>query len=291
MAASDTPSGLFVGLTTFDLVHYVERFPRDDEKIQAVARWTGAGGPAANAAVAFAALGGHATLLTGVGNGALPQAALADLSDLGVKVVDLAADGDLPTSSVVVNESGHRTVVSLNAQGFDDEVMSARIPDLDRVDVAVVDSHYPQVVQQALGRLPGGPVPIIFDPGSHKPHVFELMASCNHVIASTSLDPTAPSHELLDRLQRPDVTLAAVTAGSEPTVAAINGQRFEVPVPHIRALDTVGAGDVLHGAYAYYVSTGVTLREALEKATSIAARSCELRGPRPDLVPPTPLNS
>ena len=235
---------------------------------QALARWTGAGGPAANAAVAFVALGGRATLLTGIGDGALPRAAHADLSDLGVKVVDLAADGNLPTSSVVVNESGHRTVVSLNAQGFDDESMAACLPDLDQVDVAMVDSHYPQVVQRVLAKLPGGPVPVIFDPGSYKPHVFELMASCNDVIASTSLDPTAPSGELLDRLRRPDVTLAAVTAGSEPTVAAAGDQRFELSIPHIRALDPwVQAMSCM--AHTPTTSIGAPVREALEKATSV----------------------
>jgi sugar/nucleoside kinase (ribokinase family) len=283
--------GLFVGLTTFDVVHYVERFPRHDEKIQASARWTGAGGPAANAAAAFAALGGRATLLTAIGGGTLPRVALEDLSALGVQVVDLAVDGSLPTSSVVVDRSGHRTVVSLNALGFDDEAMAERIPDLSDIDVVVVDSHYPKAVLRALAKFPPAQGPVVFDPGSYKSHVFELMEQCNHVIASRSLDPSVPPSKLLERLQGHDVTLAAVTAGSESTIAAIAGDHFEVPVPHVAARDTVGAGDVLHGAYAYYVSMGVPAREALEKATSVAARSCELYGPRPDLVSPTPIDS
>jgi sugar/nucleoside kinase (ribokinase family) len=291
VAGSETPSGLFVGLTTFDLVHYVERFPRDDEKIQALARWIGAGGPAANAASTFVALGGRATLLTAIGDGILPRAALADLSALGVRVIDLSVDGNLPTSSVVVDQSGHRTVVSLNAQGFDDEAMATRLPDLEQVDVVTVDSHYPQLVLRALAKLTERPVPIVFDPGSYKVHVFELMAKCNHVIASRSLDPTVPSAELLGRLQGSDVTLAAVTAGSDPTLVAVGNEQFELPVPRIQALDTVGAGDVLHGAYAYYVSIGLPVRDAIKKATSIAARSCELHGPRPDSVPPTLVNS
>lgn len=289
MAGSESPSGLFVGLTTLDLVHYVEHFPNADEKIQALARWIGAGGPAANAAGTFAALGGRATLVTAAGDGLLPEAALADLAALGVEVIDLAAEGDLPTSSAVVDRSGDRTVVSVNAQGFDDEAMAGCLPDLDQADVVMVDSHYPQVVLRVLADVGDRSAPVVFDPGSYKSHVFELMAKCDHVIASRSLDPKASPAELLGRLQEHDVALAAVTAGSDPTLAAAGDERFELQVPRIKALDTVGAGDVLHGAYAYYLSTGLPVRDALEEATSIAARSCELRGPRPDTVPPTPI--
>jgi len=228
--------------------------------------------------------------LTAVGDGLLPKAALADLSALGVKVIDLSVDGDLPTSSAVVDRSGHRTVVSVNAQGFDDEAMAGRLPDLGQVDVVTVDSHYPQVVLKVLAEFIERPVPVVFDPGSYKSHVFELMAKCDHVIASRSLDPKAPAAELLSQLKEHDVALAAVTAGSDSTLAAVGNERFELQVPRIKALDTVGAGDVLHGAYAYYLSTGLSVRDALEEATSIAARSCELRGPRPDTVPPTPIS-
>ncbi len=108
-----TQRGIFVGLTTFDVVHYVERFPRADEKIEAVERWMGAGGPAANAAAAFAALGGQATLVTAIGGGEFATPAVDDLSKLGVDVIDVADGGSLPMSSAVVDGAGRRTVVSL----------------------------------------------------------------------------------------------------------------------------------------------------------------------------------
>ncbi|WP_276971814.1 hypothetical protein [Ferrimicrobium acidiphilum] len=51
-------SGLFVGLATLDVVGYVDRRPDVDEKVEAADMWTGAGGPATNAAVTFRTLGG-----------------------------------------------------------------------------------------------------------------------------------------------------------------------------------------------------------------------------------------
>jgi len=275
-----TPAGLFIGLTTFDLVHYVECFPRADEKIQAQARWTGAGGPAANAAAAFAALGGQARLLTAVGDGPLAKVAVEDLTELGVEVVDLANQGELPTSSAVVDESGQRTVVSLNAMGFDQEAMVKRLPEAQAVDVVSIDSHYPALVNSVLDEVRDQRVPVVFDPGSHKPHVFDLMARCDHVIASRSLDPEASADDLLERIAERDVALAAVSAGPQPIPIAIGNRRQTLSVPQITARDTVGAGDILHGAYAYFVATGHPPLDALDRAAGIAAESCERHGAR-----------
>ncbi|HEX7245977.1 MAG TPA: PfkB family carbohydrate kinase [Solirubrobacterales bacterium] len=268
-------------MTTFDLVHYVERFPRDDEKIQATDRWVGAGGPAANAAIAFASLGGNPTLLTAIGTGTLSVAARDDLSALGVRVVDLAEGGSLPTSSIIVDDSGRRTVVSLNARGFDESEMSNRTPDFEDPDVVVVDSHFPNVVKEVLSRIGASETPVVFDPGGYKDHVYDLMRECDHVIASCSLAPNLPSSQLLERLLSHGPRLAAVSVGSSPTVASIDGQAIELRVPQTDAIDTMGAGDVLHGAYAYGISNGAPLQRALEDATAIASQSCATHGPRP----------
>lgn len=56
--------GLFAGLATLDIVSHVDRAPGPDEKVTATWQLVAAGGPALNAAVTFAALGGHALLLT-----------------------------------------------------------------------------------------------------------------------------------------------------------------------------------------------------------------------------------
>jgi len=57
------PSGIFVGLTTLDVVQFVDGMPSSNRKTTARESWLAAGGPAAVAAVAFSALGGSATLV------------------------------------------------------------------------------------------------------------------------------------------------------------------------------------------------------------------------------------
>ena len=118
-----SPLGLFVGLTTVDLVHRVECAPGPDDKVVATRVDLAAGGPAANAAVTFAALGGRAVLLTAMGDGPVAALARADLAAAKVQIADATAAPvrrgvDTPISAVTVVEStGERSVVSRNAEG------------------------------------------------------------------------------------------------------------------------------------------------------------------------------
>ncbi|MFT4109924.1 hypothetical protein, partial [Propionicimonas sp.] len=61
------PTGLFVGLATLDVVHLVDRLPAPNEKAVARRTWLAAGGPAAVAAITFAALGGRSRFWTALG--------------------------------------------------------------------------------------------------------------------------------------------------------------------------------------------------------------------------------
>lgn len=118
VAARKRPQGLFVGLCTLDVIQLVDHVPGVNEKLTAREQVVAAGGPAANAAVAFAHLGGSATLLTAIGCHPLGIVVAADLDRLGVNVVDLAAGSVEPpaVSSVLVTaSSGDRAVSSTNA--------------------------------------------------------------------------------------------------------------------------------------------------------------------------------
>ena len=68
---------MFVGLTTLDVLHRVERSPGPNEKVTALRQDVAAGGPAANAAVVFAAMGGTARLITSMGSDPLAAATIA----------------------------------------------------------------------------------------------------------------------------------------------------------------------------------------------------------------------
>ncbi len=83
-------------------------------------------------------------------------------------------------------------------------------------------------------------------------------------------------------LTRAGVRFIAISRGSKPILTSANGRRAEIAiVPASGAVDTVGAGDVLHGAFCYYLLTaGGDFQSSLQRASALASLSCCYFGTR-----------
>jgi sugar/nucleoside kinase (ribokinase family) len=287
------PVGLFVGLTTVDLVHRVERPPGPDEKVVATRADIAAGGPAANAAVTFAALGGRVVLLTALGGGVVASLARADLLACRVQVVDASAapvrDGepvvDTPISAVtVVESSGERSVVSRNAEGVDVDVPVDLATLVSAAAVVLLDGHHPALALAAAHAADAAGVPVVLDAGSWKPvlpellpHVTAAVCSADFALPGVVGDLDAMARALLAA----GPAFVAVTAGPAPVRWWAGGDHGGVDVPAVLVRDTLGAGDVLHGAYAYAVASGVADPVlALRFAIDVAGIRVAHTGPR-----------
>jgi sulfofructose kinase len=72
----------------------------------------------------------------------------------------------------------------------------------------------------------------------------------------------------------------AVTCGELGSWWLARDGAFHVPAPSIDAVDTLGAGDVFHGAYALALAEGRDVRAAAHFATIAAAIKCTRDGGR-----------
>lgn len=283
-------SALFVGLCTFDLIQSVSRIPGPNEKVTALEQAVSAGGPATNAGVTFAFLGGHATLVTGIGRHPLAQGMRADLEAVHVNVVDAAEADDAPpavSSIVVTAASGDRRVVSLNAAGR----TVAPPPGLDamagRSSAVLIDGHHPSLAiagaraARELGRL------CVLDGGSWKANTAELLPYVDIAICSADFRPPGVTDTagILDYLLGQGVRWAAITDGGSPVTWAGGGAGSQIPVPAADVADTLGAGDIFHGAFMHAITgpdavNADSFRSALEFAAGVAAHSCRTFGTR-----------
>lgn len=301
---------MFVGLATLDLVQRVERIPGPDAKATADWQELSAGGPALNAAVTFAALGGRAVLVSRVGDGPMGRLIADDLRRHGVLLVDLAAPGFAPPVSAVAVEAatGYRQVVSTDARGpVAAEPIDARrvagglrdaLIDLGgagadaspAVAVLELDGHHADLAHAVLDVLrPGGAGAVVLDAGRPKPQFADLLPRCTDVVCSADFrlgEPEAadePRAALLAGLLARGVRVAASTDGPRPVLLRVAGPDpavIRLPVPAVAVVDTLGAGDALHGAYAWARAHGAGPAHALRVAATVASRSCEQRGTR-----------
>ncbi|MFE0252739.1 PfkB family carbohydrate kinase [Streptomyces sp. NPDC059010] len=288
--ATGRPEGLFVGLCTLDVIQLVDHVPASDEKLTAREQTVAAGGPAANAAVTFAHLGGAAALLTAIGSHPLALAVTADLDRAGVTVSDLAPDATDPpaVSSIMVTAStGQRAVASTNATGH-------RLAPPDHLgalvaacDIVQLDGHHMELATatartaRAVGRR------TVLDAGSWKPGTEHLLESVDVAVCSADFRPpgTRTPTDVLRFLRRRGVAWTAVSQGGRPLVWAGPDGGGTVDVPSVPVADTLGAGDVLHGALTHHLAargqlTSQDFVRALEAAAAVASRACASFGTR-----------
>jgi sugar/nucleoside kinase (ribokinase family) len=262
---------LLAGLCTVDVVQRVAELPAPGEKVQSLRVDVAAGGPATNAAVTAAALGAEATLLTVLGAHPLAALARADLEACGVEVDDLdpTRSDPPPVSAVAVRErDGERTVVSRNAA---ERHFHVKVPLLE-ADVVLLDGHYSEL---ALAVARGTEAPVVLDAGSWKPVLDELLPLVD--IAACSAHFRAPEPGLHER----GVPTVITTAGPGPVRwSTADGSSGEVPVASVEARDTLGAGDVWHGALAVAVTREPTVTDRIRFANEVAAERVRHVGPR-----------
>ena len=268
-------AGLFVGLATLDVVQLVDRVPGTNEKTTAQATWLAAGGPAAVAAITFAALGGRPRLWTALGNASAARLAAADLEAAGVELVDVAPPGfELAVSTVFVNAAtGERAVVS--GAGHTPVLGKIAGPDLAGIDVVLVDGHHAALARSAA--LAASGIPVVVDAGSHKPVFDDIFAFATDVICSADyvhpagLDPRG-----------------LLALGPRCVVVSHGGAALDWWMPEaagsltpesVVARDTTGAGDVLHGAYCHALASGRDRVAALESAVAVATERVRHLGP------------
>lgn len=276
------PAGLFVGLTTLDVVHTVGTAPAPNDKVTALRQEIAAGGPAANAAVTFAALGGDATLITALGTHPLARVAADELASRRVTVVDATPTAvEAPPVSLVrvVDATGERSVSSTNASG----VTAAPPPGIDglasSVDVVLVDGHHAELALAAADAARRAHVPVLLDGGSWKPSLHRLLALVDAAICSADFE--APGGlSTVDSLLDAGVMSAAVTRGSDPISWATRAEHGTLSPPRVPVRDTLAAGDAFHGAAAFAMARGDDWRTALEFAMTVAAVRVQHAGPR-----------
>ena len=275
---------IFVGLATIDILYAVDEFPKENAKVAAHRQDLYAGGPATNAAITFSQLGGQATLVTAAGRNLLAGAIRDETSRYGVRLIDLKPESDQPPalSSICVNRAGERSVVSANAAQIPALVAQVDEAVLSGASILLVDGHHMPACRawSAAARAQG--IQTVFDGGSWKEGTDALLKTIDTAICSADFKPPGcrTSDDTIAFLQARGVKEIAITNGPEPIRFFKGSASGNVPVPQVHAVDTMGAGDILHGAFCYYVSNGCAVVEALERAARIASESCRFHGTR-----------
>lgn len=275
-------SGVFHGLLTIDFEYLTGTYPDENTKTKAKLFEYFVGGPATNAAITFAHLGGEAKLFTAIGENPFSGMIRHELENQHVSHHDYLSNIDkMPTfaSVIVSEESGERTVMSYHPEPLGNGI---RFPGDQQGKIALIDGfHMPQAIEAAAACREQG-IPVVFDGGSWKKNTSELLSFIDIAICSANFFPpnTSSREEVIRYLQDCGVGKIVITRGKKPIIYTEGVVNLTMDIPAVEAIDTLAAGDIFHGAFCFYYGGGLSFTESLGEAIAIASKSCTHFGPR-----------
>jgi sugar/nucleoside kinase (ribokinase family) len=291
MSAASPARILCTGIPVLDQVFYLDRFPVPEEKTQARSFVTIAGGCATNAAIAAARLGANVRFAAPLG-GPSGQDATGDriLADLLREGIDCSGvvriDGAVsPLSAIFVDSAGERIIVNYRGDGL----IAGRPADppalLHDIDVVLADNRFPEFVLPICATARGLGLPVILDADKPTRATDALLESATHIIFSAEgLRATAGGAGAADLapallwMQKNSRAFLAVTDGANDILWIEERALRRRAVFSVKAIDTLAAGDVFHGAFAVALAEGRSESEALSFAAAAAALKCTRPG-------------
>lgn len=260
----------------------VERFPDAGTKVPASDFLITSGGQAGNAAVAVARLGGQVRFAGPLG-AEDDEFASRILSSLLRENIDCSGAVRVPgavssVSLILVDAAGEKMIATRRDQGLSAITPESPSRVVAEIDAVLLDNRYPNFVTPICKEAQARGIPRVLDLDKASPLDDPLLLACSHVIASaealrgsTGLDDLRAA---LRKLGEHFKGFLAFTDGPDGVYWLDGGEVRHMPAFKVKAIDTLGAGDVFHGAFAYrLVETGDVIA-AMRFAGAAAAIKC-----------------
>jgi len=283
MTDSKKPRILCIGMPVRDLTFSVQAVPGRGQKFNADRFAQICGGNALNAAIGINRLGGKASLTGPMGDAGETSSRyiFEDLAREGIETSHLVHMPGLvtPISGIMMDPSGERTIISFR----DPQLWKVRLPEADLLlrDCAAVliESRCAGFATGLCNEARNRGIPVVVDVDSTVSQREGLLTASSHLIFSDeALQSTAGISDdvkALKKIATLTSSFLAVTRGPKGTIWLDDkGEPQETPAFPVHTVDTLGAGDVFHGAFALAITEQQELREALRFASAAAALKC-----------------
>lgn len=274
---------LCIGHAAFDISMSVEKHPDADEKLQADFMQSCGGGPAANASVQVVRLGGSSAFCGYLGNDLYGDAHAAEFEAEGVDLSYLVR-GSHPSSisQILAKPDGSRSLVNYKGET---PWLAADEVDLSSLNPKVIlfDGHEPRILEKVMDWAMAHDIPTVLDAGSLHRGTESLAMKVTYLVASSKFacqfcgtdEMDAALKMLADK--RDDVV---ITVGDQGLIWAKDGDTGLLEAFKVDAVDSTGAGDAFHGAFALGVARGMEWGDLLRFASAAGALTCTRLGAR-----------
>ena len=281
---------LCIGHAAYDVSMFVEKFPDEDTKTEIAESLESGGGPAANAAYLLSLWGVRCAFAGLVGDDPYGWRIREEFRAAGTdtSLLELRPRHTTPVSVILVNkQNGSRTVVNRKIAGCALQLSAGALAGC-APKVLLFDGHELEASVAALREFPGAVS--ILDAGSWRGGTSALATEVDYLVASErfareatrfgALSDDSARRSCIAKLRERFPTTVVVTLGEEGLIADDGSGFRHVHAFPAHAVDTTGAGDVFHGAFAFAITRAMPFWESLRFAAMAASLSVGVPGGR-----------
>ena len=275
------------GLAVLDHVFQLPTIPKTPVKSFASNYIQVGGGNAATAAVALNRAGGQAVYWGRLGDDHNGNLILAELEEFGVDVLDVLRMPGVKSgvSSVLIDSSGERLITNYSDPQLIDNANWLPLERLKESSAVLTDLRWHEGAIKTLNRARQLGIPAVLDADLAPEGLNEeIIMNATHVLFSQpALQEFAAGKSVEKALHHAEELSqgwVGVTEGSAGTRWLEKGSLRHFPAFKVKAVDTLGAGDVFHGIFALSLAEGNTEENSVCWASAAAALYCSRSGGR-----------
>jgi sugar/nucleoside kinase (ribokinase family) len=273
---------LCAGGAVQDIIMRVEQFPAPGSKVQASEFLITSGGQAGNAAVAIARLGVKTSYIGALG-GPDDEVANTIIKTFAAENIDVSRAIRVPgarssVSTIMIDSTGEKMIATRRNQGLSEAVPADPEAAVAEVDAVMLDNRYSNISLPICLAAQARGIPRVLDFDKPTPASDPLLQACTHVICSA--DAIRESTGLADipaalmKLGEGYDGFLAVTDGPDGVYWRDGKTVRHMPAFKVKAVDTLGAGDTYHGAFATRLAETGDEIESMRFAAAAAAIKC-----------------
>ncbi len=277
-----------IGASVIDTLYEIPSYPAEDTKMRATQSKLAGGGPVATGLVAAAKLGVSASYIGNLSDDNGGIFLKKDFEKYGVSTQNTNIISNHRSFSSVIwlsSEGGTRTCVFDRGDLPALELSQTQLDELKNSDLLMVDGNELEAAICAAKFMRENGKSVLYDAGGRYAGVERLLPYADYLIPSkefalgiTGCESVEDAAKKLFETYSPKVVV--ITCGKDGGVYYDGKELLTYPIYPAKVVDSNGAGDVFHGAFAAGLIRGFEPYKCCHFASAVSALKCTGVGAR-----------
>ncbi len=277
-----------VGHSSYDITLPCDKFPEENIKHRIKKQIECGGGPASNGGYLLHKWGIPTTMMSVLGDDYYADKIIEDFTNINASTEFLEKMSNHFTSNsyIIANMSnGSRTIITAK----DEPIRKLSLNTNINADLILVDGEHPETAIEVIKNNPNAIS--ILDAGRLNDDTKEIGKLVTYVVCSkefaeqfSNIDIDVANTQTIvnayKKLKEYFNTNIVITLEAAGSFTEIDEIYTLVPSIKVKALDSTGAGDIFHGAFAYFIAKGYSLLDTIKHSSVTAAISVTRIGSR-----------